>query len=526
MKRPPGSINGDAMNIIQAISDPELFAPWFKDRATWHAWFAFLAALFGLPMTPDQLAVYQACTGRDGPPTAPATEGWLICGRRAGKSFILAIAATFSAAFRNYADYLAPGERATVMVIACDRKQARVIVRYIRALLTKVPMLARMIERETVDAFDLLNGVSIEVQVASYRSTRGYTIAAALCDEMAFWPTDDAAEPDFAVLDALRPGMASIPGAMLLCASNPYAKRGALYDAHRRHFGKDGDPVLIWKAPTLTMNPTVPARVIEEATERDPASAAAEYGAEFRADLEDFVSRESVLACTEIGVAERPPRIGKFKYASFVDPSGGSNDSMTCCIGHREGELIVVDALREITAPFDPESATDEFVNLFRSYGIKTTHGDRYAAAWCSQAFEKRRIEYRHSELPKSGLYLNLLPHLNGKTIKLLDHPRSINQLCSLERRTARGGRDSVDHSQGARDDISNSIAGLAYVVSAPSRGEFSVGYIDSAGRITWPGDAKEDQGSVMYRAEDGSLKIRSPRGAAAHVKTVNHHFI
>jgi hypothetical protein len=45
--------------------------------------------------------------------------------------------------------------------------------------------------------------------------------------------------------------MATIPGAMLLCASSPYARRGALWDAHRRHFGKDGDPILVWQADTL-----------------------------------------------------------------------------------------------------------------------------------------------------------------------------------------------------------------------------------------------------------------------------------
>jgi hypothetical protein len=138
---------------------------------------------------------------------------------------------------------------------------------------------------------------------------------------------------------------------------------------------------------------------------------------------------------------------------------------MTTAIGHKQDDLIIVDCIREIVAPFDPESAADEFVRLFRSYGITKTNDDRYAAAWCSQAFEKRRIAYRHSELPKSQLYQNLLPHLNSKTIRLLDHPRSINQICSLERRTSRGGRDSIDHPTQAHDDIANSIGGLAYVV-------------------------------------------------------------
>ena len=79
-------------------------------------------------------------------------------------------------------------------------------------------------------------------------------------------------------------------------ASSPYARRGALWTAHRQHFAKDG-PILVWQADTRTMNPTVPQRVIDEAMERDPASASSEYGAQFRSDIADFVSREAVEAC-------------------------------------------------------------------------------------------------------------------------------------------------------------------------------------------------------------------------------------
>jgi hypothetical protein len=31
-------------------------------------------------------------------------------------------------------------------------------------------------------------------------------------------------------------------------------------------------------------------------------------------------------------------------------------------------------------------------------------------------------------------------------------------QLCALERRTSRGGRDSIDHAPGAHDDLANAV--------------------------------------------------------------------
>src|SRR5262245_36246315 len=204
--------------------------------------------------------------------------------------------------------------------------------------------------------------------------------------------------------------MAQFPNAMLLCASSPYARKGALFDAHQRHYGKDHDPVLVWKAPTRTMNPTVSQSVVDAAMARDASDAAAEWMAEFRSDLESFISRETVLACIEPGVQERPPQSG-VRYWSFIDPSGGSSDSMTCAIGHLENDhVVVVDCVREITAPFDPESAVDEFVQLLLRYGVRETNGDRYAAQWVTTALEKRGIVgYRHCELPRSALYLNLL---------------------------------------------------------------------------------------------------------------------
>ena len=223
--------------------------------------------------------------------------------------FVLATVAVFLAAFRDWRPHLQRGEVATVMVVAADRRQARVIMRYVTGLLRSVPMLAQLIESETRESVSLRNRVVIEVHTASFRSTRGYSIAAALLDELAFFQTsEDSAEPDAEVINAIRPGMATIPGAMLLCASSsPYARRGALWDAHRRHYGKDGDPVLCWQAPTRDMNPTVPQRVIDEAMEADPASAAAEYGATFRTDIEALLSREAVTACVSYDVFERPP---------------------------------------------------------------------------------------------------------------------------------------------------------------------------------------------------------------------------
>ena len=128
------------MNILQCLDDPKVFGAHFKSP-TWDVWRVFLAALFALQMTPEQLQIYQKFTGRTTPPTSPLHEAWLVCGRRSGKSYILALIAIFLAAFRDWRPFLGPGEVGTIMIIAADRKQARVIMRYCLGLLKSVPML-------------------------------------------------------------------------------------------------------------------------------------------------------------------------------------------------------------------------------------------------------------------------------------------------------------------------------------------------------------------------------------------------
>jgi hypothetical protein len=70
------------------------------------------------------------------------------------------------ASFRDWRPFLQKGERATILIIACDRRQARVIFRYVRGLLTNIPLLSGMIEREIAESFDLKNSITIEITTA------------------------------------------------------------------------------------------------------------------------------------------------------------------------------------------------------------------------------------------------------------------------------------------------------------------------------------------------------------------------
>lgn len=352
-------------------------------------------------------------------------------------------------------------------VIAADRRQARVVFRYIVGLIEGTPLLAPLVERRTAEAVHLTTRVTIEVHTASFRAVRGYTIIAAVCDEVAFWRSEDSANPDVEILNGLRPGMATVPGALLLCISSPYARRGALWEAYRTHYGADSDPVLVWQAGTRDMNPTVDQQIIADALAQDEAAGRAEYLAEFRRDIESFVSRDAVEACVVEGRRELAP-IPHVPYIAFVDPSGGSQDAMTLAIAHRQRDRIILDLIRERGAPFSPAEVVREFAEALEGYRIATVTGDRYGGEWPREAFRRHGIVYQPADQSKSDLYGALLALLNSRAVELLDQPRLIAQLAGLERRTARGGRDSIDHGPGGHDDIANAAAGALVLAAGP----------------------------------------------------------
>ena len=104
--------------------------------------------------------------------------------------------------------------------------------------------------------------------------------------------------------------------------------------------------------------------------------------------------------------------------------------------------VAVLDCVREVRAPFQPEAVVEDFCTTLAAYGVAKVTGDRYAGEWPREQFKKRNVDYVPSERVKSDIYRDCLPLLNSRKCQLLDIRRLISQLHGLERRTARGGKD------------------------------------------------------------------------------------
>jgi hypothetical protein len=296
---------------------------------------------------------------------------------------------------------------------------------------------------------------------------RGRTVVACFCDEIAFWRSDDSANPDEEVINAIRPSMATIPGAMLVVIGSPYSRRGVQYQTFKEHYGKDDSDVVVWRGSTREMNPHVPQSVVDRAMAADPASAAAEYLGEFRSDLESFVDQAVVESAVVVGRRELPPRPG-VEYSAFCDPSGGSGgDSFTVAVAHFENDRHVLDAVRERKGPLSPDSVIREYAAFVKTFGCFSVVGDKYSAMFVIEGFGKHGITYQHSERTKSEIYVEALPLLNSGRLELLDDARLVSQLVRLERRTSRSGRDSIDHPPGSHDDVANAACGALVMAQA-----------------------------------------------------------
>jgi hypothetical protein len=473
---------GHAAAISSNVTILDMFDSfgWFTPDETWAPWRAFLATIAGLPMTGHEASIFRACTGLEEPASTPYTSVSAIVGRRGGKSRIGATIAAYYATYRDYREFLAPGERATIPVIAKDKDDARTLMGYCKAILTD-PRLSHLLARDPqAEMISLKNRVDIVIRAANITAGRSRTVPLAILDEVAFFKSDEAVNPDVEIIRGIMPAQATIPGHLLLKLSSPYAQRGVLWEDYREYYGRPNAPTLVWKADTITMHPGNPilVGVIEAAYKDDPTSAAAEYGANFRTDVESFVSVEAIQDATDADIRERPfdPRVAT--YTAFVDPSGGSSDSFTCAIAHYDPDSgnLILDCLREIapddSGPFNPVDAVAEITSTLKSYKVHAVHGDRYGGEMFRYLFKQHGIAYHISDRTKSEIYRDFLPLVNGGAVRLLSNHKMMLQFCSLDRRVSRGGRDSIDHPAGKHDDLANATAG-ALLLASGRRQEF-----------------------------------------------------
>jgi hypothetical protein len=450
------------ITMRRALNDANLLGK-VMSADSWSSWKILLIAAAGEELTEEERIEFKRLTGREHEPGQMIREFIGVFGRRGGKSFAMSVFICWLAALCDHRAVLAPGETGVALCISRDQRIAKIILNYIEGILSQSDQMRQLIVNRTQDSIELSNGISIEVRPANYRTLRGPTYVAIIADEIAqFFTSVDFANPDTEILAAVRPGLLTTHGPLLM-VSSAYAKRGVLYDGYRRYFGPSGpDDILVAFGTSRDTNPSLSQAEIERELEKDPIRNRAEYLSEFRCDVEGFIPREVVELCVR-DYHELPPTPG-FSYRCFVDAASGvvEGDSYAICVAHKLGDRVVIDAIREARPPFSAyEVINSVLVPLCKAYNIHSVRGDAYAGELAREPIRRAGISYELAKKHKSELYVDpFLGMLNAGKIDLPRNDRAISQICSLERSVQRSGRDQISHPSHGRDDIANAIAG------------------------------------------------------------------
>jgi hypothetical protein len=143
-----------------------------------------------------------------------------------------------------------------------------------------------------------------------------------------------------------------------------------------------------------------------EAMADDPARNRAEYLAEFRLDIESFISLDVVEGC--VGDYREMLPAARMSYRAFVDSSGGSEDSFTLAISHKDNDQIIIDAMREVKPPFSPAAVVSDFAGLLKTYRIKPRCRRPLRGRISARAIPKAQHHLR----PKQEAQVRFVPEL------------------------------------------------------------------------------------------------------------------
>lgn len=457
--------------------DRKLMRGFLQDKdgsiRTWRNWLVALRLFYGLKVNVRHADLVLQCTGRKLESFKADGKGFqtalFLTGRRSGKSRIGSLVAAYHGVFSGIEDMVSPGETAKIVLVSPTKKQAKILRDYVFAVFSNhsSSLLSDEIVNETQEGFLLSSGIEIAILVADYRSIRGHSVGLALCDEVCFLQSESEGRvrSDWALIQAIKPSLATLSG-KILAISSKYSRVGWAFRVAKKSFGNPEAATLYWEAPSILMNPTLDKKIIEEAYKEDNAAARSEFGNCWRDDISLWLSEETILSAVIKGRVGLMGRRG-ISYSFFADISGGRAEDSCLAIGHKDdgSKKAILDMLYVYKAPNSPVECIADMCRKIKRFSGQKIVADNYSANFVSDAFKANHIAFSKCELPKSKLYLELIGNICSGQVEILDHETLIRQLCSLERRTRSGGKDSVDHPPGKKDDCANSLAGLVWIL-------------------------------------------------------------
>lgn len=417
--------------------------------------------------------------------TARTVLLWLL-GRASGKSTLAALVALYQGLTVDVSK-LAPGEQAMLPIFALDQRQARVVLGFAKGFARARREIKRLVEHETRDGFTLKRGdrsVRIEVLPATPGggAARGRSIAGAVCDEAAFWDSDDGADASVGdVIDALAPRL--MRGAKIVSITSAWAQSGQV---HEWTAGQHGRPstVLVAKGRTETMRDGDEdvAAMVERERARDPDNAAREFDNEFLSREAGLVfAPERVTPCIDEHMALPAPPEPDLPAFCGLD-LGFSSDASAMVIVRQRGDVIEVAEIIERKPskgrPLRPsEVLAVDFLPRIVAHGCRIVATDLHHEQLVREHFARMRVV----RLP-DGAAGKLRAHtiaqdaLSAQRVRMPRHLRLLRQLGEVTAKPTAAGKVTISspRRRGRHGDIASAlVAGLWVAESHGRRGDY-----------------------------------------------------
>ncbi len=359
-----------------------------------------LRALYGLPMTDEQIELYQYITSPENEYEAGTIldEGCWVLGRRSGKSLLCAIVALYEATRKKWKKYLLPNQIGYVILIATREKQSIDIIQTFCRQILENSKIAYLIDDSYASSLTLKTGIRIESFPCNSTSPRGYACVCFVLDECGHYSTSGP-KADIDIFNSIRPAMAQFakvhPKTLLI--SSPAAKQGLLYDQFNEGFEVGGR--LTVQASTRVINPEIPQEFIDSEYKRDPDNSSREYGAEFSETVSGFFAsceqalRDCFTLCPA-GTETEMPYNAENKYFAAIDQSGLTGRDRWCfTISHndRRQNKIILDVHRT-WATKNLDNIMGEIALLCQEYRIGEVQIDRYAKGFVEELFRQKGL--------------------------------------------------------------------------------------------------------------------------------------
>ena len=370
-------------------------------------------------------------------------------GRRSGKTFMAAVAATYMCFVQ--ADFfqrkVRKGEKWYIITVANDLGQSKIALENIRQLIINSPF-EQEVTRETAFEIEISNGCVFQAIPASARASRGKAVVAIIQDELAFSIEGDANRGAEAMYNALSPSIAQFGRhGKIIELSSPWLTDGLFYEHFKQAESNEFPGMQALQIPTWEINVNLPwgCDFLENARKKDEESFWVEFGAQFAKSQSALLASEIIDAAVnkDRGIMV-PMREYMGTYILALDPARGGvgRDDYTACIVHYEGERLIVDKFHAFEPDF--EIAGKKEVNIakvedwikehHRIYEFQSIVLDQFNSSATIQSLAKDFpiCELAWSVSTKMKAFSKMKELFNAGLIEMYPHKKAVLQLKNL----------------------------------------------------------------------------------------------